>query len=140
MEAIKTDFELVTPEMKSAMRFFLKTVIPSVDPDVGKKQEWGRKLTLREKFKDCWHYEVATGLLVLDRYSDLENLTHNANLPKSVPDLVMNGQNNKKKRKEMKRKCNLLLTLSTKNKRQEEKMKTKSRMQLVLAPKVSYGD
>lgn len=101
MEAIKTDFELATPEMKSAMGFFLKTVIPSVDPDVGKKQDWARKLTLREKFKDCWHYEVATGLLVLDRYSDLENLTHNANLPKPVPHPVMNGQTNKKKRKRL---------------------------------------
>jgi hypothetical protein len=101
MEAIKTDYQQATEEMKAAMKFFLKTVIPSVDPDVGKKQEWVRKLTLHEKFKDCWHYEMAMGLLVLDCYSDLENLTHNAKLPKSVPDTVMNGQNNKKKRKHL---------------------------------------
>ena len=78
-----TDPDEASDDMKNAMSFFLNTVIPCVDPDVGRKQDWlgAHGGTLMEKFAGCWHYEMATALLILQEYSDTENLEHNANIP-----------------------------------------------------------
>ena len=69
MEAMEKDYDMATTEEKMAMKFFLNTVMPCVDPEVMHKIGSQEGKTHLEIFRDCWHSEMATGLLVLKEYS-----------------------------------------------------------------------
>jgi hypothetical protein len=95
MEAMEKEYDMATTEEKMAMKFFLTTVMPCVDPEVTHKIGSQEGKTHLEIFRDCWHSEMATGLLVLKEYSRADNLIHNVTLDSTV------GEAKKKKRKRL---------------------------------------
>ena len=69
-----------TDEQKAAMGFFLNTAVPAVDPAVTRKTWIQKKTTHMLFFGDSWAVEMATALVLLAKFSDLDNLRYNAGL------------------------------------------------------------
>ena len=69
-----------TDEQKTAMRFFLNVAVPAVDPAVTRKTWLKKKTTHMLFFGDSWAVEMATALVLLAKFSDLDNLRYNAGL------------------------------------------------------------
>ena len=88
---------------KDAIKFLIETAIPAVAPKVLRDREWVRnKTTHVEFFGDSWVFEMATAVLLIDKFSDTGNLKYNLGITdergntlpsKIVPD--------KKRRKKM---------------------------------------
>jgi hypothetical protein len=95
VEAMKRDYDGATTEEKNDMTFFLNTVMPCVDPEVTHKYGSQEGKTHLVIFDDCWHSEMATGLLVLKEYSRADNLIHNVTLNST------GGEAKKKKHKRL---------------------------------------
>ena len=63
---------------KDAMNFLIKTAIPAVVPRVMRDREWVKnKTTHVEFFGDSWVFEMATAVLLVDKFSDTGNLKYN---------------------------------------------------------------
>ena len=63
---------------KDAMNFLIKTAIPAVVPRVMRDREWVKnKTTHVEFFGDSWVFEMATAVLLIDKFSDTGNLKYN---------------------------------------------------------------
>ena len=69
-----------TDEQKAAMSFFLNTAVPAVDPAVTRKTWLRNETTHMLFFGDGWAMEMATALVMLAKFSDLDNLRYNAGL------------------------------------------------------------
>ena len=69
-----------TDEEKAAMSFFLNTAVTAVDPAVTRKTWIKKKTTHMLFFGDSWAVEMATALVLLAKFSDLDNLRYNAGL------------------------------------------------------------
>ena len=96
MEAMKHDVAQANQEMIKGMMFFFTVVIPCVCPDIASKKDDSNHVA---KFAGSWDYEMATGLLLLREFSNINNLQHNVALLANDSE---DGHNtNKKKRKRL---------------------------------------
>ena len=83
-EHISEALRLCNPENQAqehhrhAMKFLLNTAIPAVVPKVMRDREWVKnKTTHVEFFGDSWVFEMATAVLLVDKFSDTGNLKYN---------------------------------------------------------------
>jgi hypothetical protein len=96
MEAMKHDVAQANQDMIKGMTFFFTVVIPCVCPDIASKKDGSSHVA---KFAGSWDYEMATGLLLLREFSNINNLQHNVAL--LVHDSEDGHNTNKKKRKRL---------------------------------------
>lgn len=76
--AMQTSPADATPEMKEAMDVMLNMAIPAVEPRVMKKKHWfNGKTTHSFFFGDTWPIEFATGLLLLEHFSETSRIYKN---------------------------------------------------------------
>jgi hypothetical protein len=78
MVAIKKDPEDATQEEIAAMKFFLGKVLPCVDANQSKKLSWMSNGSTCKKLPNNWNLDAATALVLMNDYSCLENVEHNA--------------------------------------------------------------
>ena len=96
MEAMKHNVAQANQDMIKGMTFFFTVVIPCVCPEIASKKDGSSHV---EKFAGSWDYEMATGLLLLREFSNINNLQHNVAL--LAHDSEDHQDNNKKKRKRL---------------------------------------
>ena len=89
---------------KHAMTFLLTIAVPAVVPRVLRGREWVKdKTTHVEFFGNSWVFEMATALLLVDKFSDTGNLKYNLGITdergNALP--VVNKPPEKKRRKKM---------------------------------------
>jgi hypothetical protein len=96
MEAMKHDVAQANQDMIKGMMFFFTVVIPCVCPEITSKKDGSSHV---DKFAGSWDYEMATGLLLLREFSNINNLQHNVAL--LAHDSEDHHDNNKKKRKRL---------------------------------------
>ena len=93
---MKHDLAQANQEMIKGMTFFFTVVIPCVCPDITSKKDGSSHV---DKFAGSWDYEMATGLLLLREFSNINNLQHNVAL--LAHDSEDSHNTNKKKRKRL---------------------------------------
>ena len=90
-----------------AMEFMLTLAIPAVDPNVMKDRLWTKGVTTHVSFfGSAWKHEMATALLLVEKFSDVNNLLYNAGIVDDKGNYVSCGTDDpvkpaKKKRKKM---------------------------------------
>ena len=90
-------------EQKQAMQFLLTVAVPAVEPKVLRNREWVRNTTTHvDFFGNSWVCEMATAVLLIDKFSDTGNLTYNLGLTdRSGRALETKNVPEKKRRKKM---------------------------------------
>ncbi len=85
------------------MKFLLTVAVPAVEPKVLRNREWVKNKTTHVKFfGKSWVCEMATAVLLIDKFSDTGNLTYNLGLTdKSGKALETKNIPEKKRRKKM---------------------------------------
>ena len=89
--------------LKKAVHFLLNVAVPAVEPKVLRNREWVKNETTHVKFLGTsWVCEMATAVLLIDKFSDTGNLTYNLGLTdKSGRALETKNIPEKKRRKKM---------------------------------------
>ena len=83
---IMAAFEHATPadapsDIVAAMSFMLNMAVPAVDPNILKDRLWTKgKTTHLSFFGPAWKHEMATALLLVEKFSDVDNLLYNAGI------------------------------------------------------------
>lgn len=94
-------------KVTEAMKFLLNTAVPAVDPNTLRPRLWGKTGTHVGFFgKNNWPHEIATALILVSKFSDLDNLLYNAGLVDELGNRVecvggLPQKPKKKKRKKM---------------------------------------
>ncbi len=89
------------------MSLVLNLAIPAVDPNVLKDRLWTKGVTTHVSFfGSAWKHEMATALLLIEKFSDVNNLLYNAGIIDDDGNYVTCGSDDpvkpvKKKRKKM---------------------------------------
>ncbi len=89
------------------MSFVLNLAVPAVDPNVLKDRLWTKGVTTHVSFfGSVWKHEMGTALLLVEKFSDVNNLLYNAGIIDDDGNYVTCGSNDpvkpvKKKRKKM---------------------------------------
>ena len=73
------DPKLATEEQTSAMDFLLNVALPAVDPKLTKNWIRGKSTTI-DTYKSRLPMEIATAAVLIEKFSDTENLLYNAGL------------------------------------------------------------
>lgn len=82
------------------MEFFLNVAIPSVEPAVEKPNLWSKHNKNHvDFFGDTWRFEFATAMLLVTRFSALDNIRHNLARKKNKENTEPDGAEPKRKRR-----------------------------------------
>lgn len=101
----EVDPDKASVEIREAMKFLLNTAVPAVDPNVLRSRMWSKSGTHVGFFgKTNWSHEIATALILMSKFSDLDNLLYNAGLVDEEGNRIQVSEGVPQKPKKKKRK------------------------------------
>ena len=87
------------------MKFLLTTAVPAVDPNVLRGKLWNKTRTHVGFFGiKNWPHEIATAMILISKFSDLDNLLYNAGLIDEDGNRIDLGEGQPQKPKKKRRK------------------------------------